>query len=70
MRFAKDFTKLSEYFGPDDYDRNLNLVETLNANNNPHAQGVSNHIESNIVQARQKPNYTRENKTSKKLFFL
>lgn len=25
IRFAKDFTKLSDYFGPDDYDRNLNM---------------------------------------------
>lgn len=34
MRFAADFTRLSEYFGPDDYDRvnypveNLNIVES------------------------------------------
>ncbi len=32
MRFARDFTKLSEYFGPDDYDRNINLVENMNNN--------------------------------------
>lgn len=32
MRFARDFTKLSEYFGPDDYDRNINYVENINNN--------------------------------------
>lgn len=35
MRFAKDFIKLSEYFGPDDYDRNINFVENLNNTNSP-----------------------------------
>ena len=30
MRFAADFTRLSEYFGPDDYDRVNYPVENLN----------------------------------------
>jgi len=30
MRFAKDFTKLAEYFGPDDYEKNINVFENLN----------------------------------------
>ncbi len=33
IRFAKDFTKLSEYFGPDDYDGNL-----IEMNNNSRNQ--------------------------------
>jgi len=28
-RFATDFTKLAEYFGPDDYEKNLSVFENL-----------------------------------------
>jgi len=35
MRFSKDFIKLSEYFGPDDYDRNINFEENIHDNFSP-----------------------------------
>jgi hypothetical protein len=35
MRFSKDFIKLSEYFGPDDYDRNIDFEENIHHNSSP-----------------------------------
>lgn len=46
IRFARDFTKLAEYFGPDDYDKIKNPNETkINYNNN---EGNNNKNQTNI----------------------
>jgi hypothetical protein len=56
IRFARDFTRLSEYFGPDDYDRNMNYREDINS------ARMTNNIEKQQNQNR--ADEERENKLS------
>lgn len=50
MRFATDFTKLADYFGPDDYEKNINIFENLNKNlsKSPEAFGEKGKDEEKI----------------------
>ncbi len=70
MRFARDFTKLSEYFGPDDYDRNLNLVENLNNNASPaRAAKFSGPAYSPKKEGKESPKQNETKNISKNTFF-
>ncbi len=62
-RFARDFTKLSEYFGPDDYDRNLHSVENINNMISP-ARGAP----SSSIKEKKNTSIQNETKNISKIF--
>ncbi len=65
MRFANDFTRLADYFGPDDYDQNLNTFENLNTIPAKCARPFSELKKDDGNQSEEK---TKTNKKCMKLF--